>query len=136
MIAETKLCKACNRELGIRDFYYSNSLPEGRLNDCKDCISKKINIYDPLTFIPILQIVDVPYIQDKWTTYIVNILARNQELTVKLVLGKYLACMKLPGYKYFRYKDSDMLNAQACEEKALVCKKQREECKKDRESLL
>ena len=78
-IVKIKLCKACNQELEIRDFYCSNSLLEERLSVCKDCISKKVNIYDLLTFIPILQIVDVPYIQDKRTTYIVNILARNQE---------------------------------------------------------
>lgn len=73
------------------------------MDETKDEIKKKINIYDESTFIPILQKLDYPYIRHEW----IRLVKRYDDNTV---IGRYISKMRLFGYRQYSWKDSVMIN--------------------------
>ena len=60
-------CEKCNRTKDEGNFYQSNNrekYPEGRLHQCKECVTMHVDNWDPNTYTWILQECDVPYIYD------------------------------------------------------------------------
>jgi hypothetical protein len=69
MAQESFYCEKCNRTMGGDQFYGSNNLekyPEGKLKQCKKCITMHVDNFNPDTYLWILQECDVPYVPEEW----------------------------------------------------------------------
>ena len=106
-------CKKCNKTMGADQFYTSNDLekyPEdGKLPECKKCITMHVNNWDPSTYVWILKECDVPYIPDEWNK-LMNTYAKDpKKVTGTTILGRYLSKMKLKQWRDYRWKDTEFL---------------------------
>ena len=110
-------CEKCNRTKSGDDFYASNNLEkypnEGKLTQCKKCLTMHIDNWNPDTYLWILQEIDVPYIPDEWNKLLANYGKDRSKLTGMTILGRYLSKMKLKQYRDFRWKDNDFLQEMA-----------------------
>jgi len=93
-------CKTCKRTMKDVEFYTTKRIdkyPTGHLLECKSCLTRHVNNYDPSTFLWILEEIDVPYIEHEWTTLLERAIAEKgaNKLTGMSILGKYLSKMKL-----------------------------------------
>lgn len=118
-------CKTCKRTMSDVDFYTTKKIdkyPTGHLDECKKCITRHVNNYDPQTFLWILEEIDVPYIEHEWTTLLERAVAERgvNKLTGISILGKYLSKMKLVQYKNYTWADSENLKTKYDEQKAQV----------------
>ena len=105
-------CEKCNRTMDAAQFYGSNNLekyPEGKLKQCKKCVSMHVDNFNPDTYLWILQDCDVPYIPDEWNKLMETYGRDKSKMTGLTILGRYLSKMKLKQYKDFRWKDNDFL---------------------------
>ena len=106
-------CKNCNKTMAEEKFYTSNNVekypPEGKMPECKKCLTRHVDNYNPDTYLWILQEIDVPYIPDQWNQLMLKYAKDRSELTGTTILGRYLAKMKLNQWKEFRWKDNDHL---------------------------
>lgn len=105
-------CEKCNRTMDEKQFYGSNNLekyPEGKLKQCKKCISLHVDNFNPDTYLWILQECDVPYIPDEWNNLLMKYGKDRSKLTGMTILGRYLSKMKLKQWKDFRWKDNDFI---------------------------
>ena len=101
-------CEKCNKTMENDQFYQSNNLekyPNGKLKQCKDCITKNIDINNPETYLWILQECDVPYDPCIWKK-----MTNRSNFQKKPTLGKYLSFMRLGSYMRFRWEDSYRFN--------------------------
>ena len=102
-------CKKCNKWLKEIEFYAAKD--KTRLDLCKKCITMHIDMFDPSTFVWILEKLDMPYIENEW-----NVL-RDREYAANpykaqgaAVFGKYLSKMRLGQYKNNHWADQEQLN--------------------------
>ena len=109
-------CVKCNKTMRADQFYGSNNqekYPDGKLNQCKNCLTMHVNNWDTETFLWILQEIDVPWIPDEWNGLLLKYGKDRSKLTGTSILGRYLAKMKLKQWKDFRWKDTEFLQEQA-----------------------
>ena len=94
-------------------FYTSNNIekypPDGKMPECKKCLTRHIDNFNPDTYLWILQEIDVPYIPDQWNQLMMKYAKDKTKLTGTTILGRYLAKMKLTQWREFRWKDNDHL---------------------------
>ena len=112
MAAESYFCEKCNRTMGAEQFYGSNNLkkyPEGKLKQCKKCMTMHVDNFNPDTYLWILQDCDVPYIPEEWNKLLATYAKDKSKLTGMTILGRYLSKMKLKQFKDYRWKDNDFL---------------------------
>lgn len=112
----TFYCEKCNKTMSAEQFYGSNNLekyPEGKLKQCKKCVSMHIDNFDPDTYLWILQECDVPYIPDEWNKLLASYGRDKSKLTGMTILGRYLSKMKLKQWRDYKWKDNDFLQEQA-----------------------
>ena len=106
-------CERCNRTMGADQFYTSNNLEkypnDGKLPQCKKCITMLVDNWNPETYMWILQEIDVPYVPDEWSKLMVKYGRDKSKLTGMSILGRYLSKMKLKQYRDYRWKDSEFL---------------------------
>lgn len=106
-------CEKCNKTMGGDQFYSSNNLEkypnDGKLNQCKKCITMHIDNWNPDTYLWILQEIDVPYIPEEWNKLMATYAKDKSKLTGLSILGRYLSKMKLKQFKDYRWKDSEFL---------------------------
>lgn len=108
----TFYCEKCNRTMDEKQFYGSNNLekyPEGKLKQCKKCISLHVDNFNPDTYLWILQECDVPYVPDEWHKLLAKYAKDKSKLTGMTILGRYLSKMKLKQWKDYRWKDNDFI---------------------------
>lgn len=111
-MAETYYCEKCNKTMSAEQFYGSNNLekyPEGKLKQCKKCITMHVDNFNPDTYLWILQECDVPYVPDEWNKLLAKYAQDKSKLTGMTILGRYLSKMKLKQYKDYRWKDTEFL---------------------------
>lgn len=112
-MAEAKrFCEKCNKVLNQEEFYQTRNLdkyPDGYLNLCKKCLTMHVDNFDQKTYAWILQEIDVPYIPDEWNKLLARYGRDKKKLTGTLILGRYLAKMKLRQFKDFRWADNDFI---------------------------
>ena len=111
-MAESLYCEKCNRTHAPEQFYGSNNLekyPDGKLKQCKKCISMHVDNFNPETYLWILQECDVPFIPDEWNKLLANYGRDKSKLTGMTILGRYLSKMKLKQHKDYRWKDTEFL---------------------------
>ena len=106
-------CEKCNKTMGGDQFYSSNNLEkypnDGKLNQCKKCITMHVDNWNPDTYLWILQEIDVPYIPEEWNKLMTTYAKDKSKLTGLSILGRYLSKMKLKQFKDYRWKDSEFL---------------------------
>lgn len=106
-------CEKCNRTMSAEQFYTSNNLEkypnDGKLKQCKKCITMHVDNWNPDTYLWILQEVDVPYVPEEWNKLLATYGKDKSKLTGMSILGRYLSKMKLKQYKDYRWKDTEFL---------------------------
>ena len=111
-MAESYYCEKCNRTMDASQFYGSNNLakyPDGKLRQCKKCITMHIDNFNPDTYLWILQECDVPYVPDEWNKLLQSYAKDRSKLTGMTIIGRYLSKMKLKQYRDYRWKDTEFL---------------------------
>ena len=110
---KTYYCEKCHKTMNGEQFYASNNLEkypnDGKLRQCKKCISMHIDNFNPETYLWILQEVDVPYVPDEWNSLLAKYGKDKSKLTGMTILGRYLSKMKLKQYKDYRWEDTAFL---------------------------
>ena len=112
MAGKTYYCQKCNKTMDENQFYGSNNLekyPEGKLHQCKKCISMHVDNWNPDTYLWILQEADVPYVPKEWEMLMATYGKDKSKLTGLTILGRYLSKMRLKQYKDYRWKDTAFL---------------------------
>lgn len=110
-------CETCGRTMDEGQFYLSRNVekypPDGRMNRCKKCLTMFVDNWNPDTFIPVLQEIDVPYVKDEWDKTLERELEKTSpdKITGMTIVGKYLAKMRIKQFKDFRFADSEALQA-------------------------
>ena len=97
-MADTFYCEKCNRTMDEKQFYGSNNTekyPQGKLHQCKKCVSLHVDNFNPDTYLWILQECDVPYVKDEWNNLLMKYGKDKSKLTGMTILGRYLSKMKL-----------------------------------------
>ena len=106
-------CKKCGRTMDTTNFYTSKNLEkypqDGKLDECKKCITMHINNYEPTTYLWILKEVDAPYIEEEWNVILEKYGNNGKKLTGTSIIGRYLSKMKLNQWKDARWDDSQRL---------------------------
>lgn len=106
-------CEKCNRTMGPEQFYTSNNLEkypnDGKLNQCKKCITMHVDNWNPDTYLWILQEIDVPYVPEEWNKLLAKYGVDKKKLTGMSILGRYLSKMKLKQYKDYRWEHTEHL---------------------------
>lgn len=110
-------CEKCNRTMNAEQFYTSNNLEkypnDGKLKQCKKCITMHVDNWNPDTYLWILQEVDVPYVPEEWNKLLATYGKDRAKLTGMSILGRYLSKMKLKQYKEYRWEHTEHLQALA-----------------------
>ena len=115
-MADTFYCEKCNRTMDEKQFYGSNNTekyPQGKLHQCKKCVSLHVDNFNPDTYLWILQECDVPYVKDEWNTLLMKYGKDKSKLTGMTILGRYLSKMKLKQFGEYRWKDTEFLQEMA-----------------------
>lgn len=106
-------CEKCNRTMAAEQFYTSNNLEkypnDGKLNQCKKCLTMHVDNWDPDTYLWILQEIDVPYVPEEWNKLLAKYGQDRKKLTGLSILGRYLSKMKLKQYKDYRWEHTEHL---------------------------
>lgn len=109
-------CKTCNRTMDEGQFYLSKRLDKypqnGKLPECKKCITRHVNNWDPKTYLWILEEIDVPYIEDEWNTLVERYCKDRSKVTGMTVLGRYLSKMKLKQFRDYSWDDTEKIKAE------------------------
>lgn len=101
-------CEKCGRTKQDTHFYTYKNGEKTQL--CKDCLTMHVNIWQPDTFLWLLQKMDIPYIPEEWNVLRDKAYAKNPAKKNDVaVFGKYLSKMKLKQFKNKGWKDSEEL---------------------------
>jgi len=74
---------------------------------CKDCTLMHVDIWDPNTFVWLLQEYDVPWLPWEWDSLREKAYAKDPtKKNNTTVFGKYLSKMKLKQFKEFGWADT------------------------------
>ena len=113
---DTFFCDKCQRTMRGTEFYGSNNLekyPEGKLHQCKKCLTMHVDNWDSSTYMWILEECDVPYIPEEWNKLLQKYASEGKTITGTTIIGRYLAKMKLKQFRDYRFKDTDFLQQMA-----------------------
>ena len=112
----TFYCEKCKKTMRADQFYGSNNTdkyPEGKLKICKQCMTLRVDNWDPDTYMWILQECDVPYIPEEWNKLLLSYAKDRSKVTGTTIIGRYLSKMKLAQFKQYRWQDSEFLQDMA-----------------------
>lgn len=105
-------CEVCKKAMRADEFYGSNNLekyPNGKMTSCKKCMTRKVDNWDPETYLWILQEADVPYIPEEWQKLLESYAKDRSKVTGTTIVGRYLGKMKLAQFKKYRWADTEFL---------------------------
>lgn len=127
-------CKKCGKTMLADNFYLSRNLekfaPDGRVDTCKKCLTMHVNNWEPSTFLNILELIDVPYIEVEWNTLLDKYGKDPKKTSSTAIIGRYLAKMKLRQYADLRYSDTLRFREEQDKKNALM--KQQEDDQRNR----
>ena len=113
MAEQMYYCEKCNRTMAAEQFYTSNNLEkypnDGKLNQCKKCLTMHVDNWNPDTYLWILQEIDVPYVPEEWNKLLAKYGQDRKKLTGLSILGRYLSKMKLKQYSIYRWEHTEHL---------------------------
>lgn len=115
-------CEKCGKAMDEGQFY---TYKDGRKTElCKKCLTLHINNFNEATFIWLLEKMDVPYVPEEWNNLRDKAMAKANDDPRKLngmsVFGKYLSKMKLKQWKDYGWADTERLQAQNAEKRAVL----------------
>ena len=79
------------------------------MNLCKQCLTMHVDNWNPETFLPIIEDLDVPWVPEEWNNTMARWAKDPNKVTGTTILGRYLSKMKLKQYKDYRWKDTDFV---------------------------
>lgn len=123
-------CKKCQKVLKDKEFYKKkNGEP---LDICKKCLTMHINVFEPESFMWVLEKIDIPYIEEEFNATINKDYAKKgaDNFDHAAAFGKYLSKMKLGQWNKYTYADTEKLKAEK-EERIAAAAKQEEEYNND-----
>lgn len=127
-MAQQYYCRVCNRTMDEDQFYTSKRLdryPEGgHLLECKKCITRHVDNWDPQTYLNILEEIDIPYIEEEWTKLMVKYAQDPTKVTGTTILGRYLSKMKLKQFRDYHWDDTEKIRAELDAKKADIMARQ------------
>ena len=107
-----RTCEKCGRTKEDTAFYTYKNGEKTQL--CKDCLLLHVNVWQPDTFLWLLQKMDVPYVPKEWDVLRDKAYAKNpQKLNDTTVFGKYLSKMKLKQWKDYGWADTERLQKES-----------------------
>ena len=124
---KTLYCKTCNRTMDENQFYQTkraDKYPDGYLPECKKCLTRHVDNWDPKTYLWILEDIDVPYIEEEWTTLLNRYAKDPKKVTGMTILGRYLSKMRMKQFNQYTWADTDRLREEADAKKAEVMARQ------------
>ena len=118
----TCFCEKCQKTMDEGQFYtYKNG---DKTELCKKCLTLHINNFDEKTYVWLLEKMDVPYVPEEWIVLRDKAMAKANDDPRKLngmsVFGKYLSKMKLKQWKEYGWADTERLQAQNAEKRAVA----------------
>lgn len=114
-----QFCNKCNKTMDEAQFYTYKDGTKTEL--CKKCLTLHINMFDPETFMWLLEKMDLPYVPEEWNVLRDRDVAKKgAKATSMAVFGKYLSKMKLKQWKDYGWADSERLQAQNAERAAVA----------------
>lgn len=125
--SKTLYCKTCNRTMDENQFYQTKRLdkyPEGFLPECKKCLTRHVDNWNPKTYTWILEEIDVPYIEEEWTTLLERYAKDPRKTTGMTILGRYLSKMRMKQFSSYTWADTERLRQEADEKKKEVMARQ------------
>ena len=111
-------CSKCNKDLEEINFY---KYRDGSYTElCKKCLTLHVNVFDPTTYLWLLEKMDVPYVPEEWNILIEKKMAKDPKKPVSnsAVFGSYLSKMKLKQWKDYSWADTERLQAENQEKRA------------------
>ena len=106
-----KTCEKCGRTKEQTMFYTYKNGQKAQL--CKQCTLMHVNVWQPETFVWLLEKYDVPWLPWEWESLRDKSYAKNpQKKNDTTVFGKYLSKMKLKQWKDKSWADTDQLQRQ------------------------
>jgi hypothetical protein len=87
--------------------------PEGgHLLECKKCVTRHVDNWDPKTYLNILEEIDVPYIEEEWTKLMKKYAQDPTKVTGTTIIGRYLSKMKLKQFRDYHWEDTEKIRAE------------------------
>lgn len=103
------ICSKCGRSKRETEFFKMKT--GERCSLCKSCLTMYIDNRKPETFLWILEMFDVPYIEHLWIEQTNKTYLKDpQKFGPGSVIGKYIRGMNMAQYCNFSFADSDKLN--------------------------
>ena len=106
-------CEKCHKTKPEKDFYSSNNKIKyplnGKLTQCKNCLTMHVDNWNPDTYLWILEECDVPYVPNEWVALLQKYAKDPSKVSGSTILGRYLAKMKLKQYRDYRWSDNEFL---------------------------
>lgn len=106
-------CEKCGRVKAGVNFYTSHNLQkypnDGKLNQCKQCLTLMVDNWNPDTFLWIIEELDIPWVPEEWNKLLAKYAADPSKLTPLSILGKYISKMALKQYKDYRWRDTQFI---------------------------
>ena len=104
-------CEKCHKTKPEKDFYSSNNKVKyplnGKLTQCKNCLTMHVDNWNPDTYLWILEECDVPYVPNEWVALLQKYAKDPSKVSGSTILGRYLAKMKLKQYRDYRWSDNE-----------------------------
>lgn len=105
---KTLTCEECNKTMSERNFYKRKGVHITKM--CKKCAANRIQVRNQSTVIPIMEMIDVPFVPRLWNEYIEKFeFDANGERKAnanQTILGRYLQGMNLNQYATMDFSDS------------------------------
>lgn len=116
-------CEKCKHTMDEANFYTYKDGSKTEL--CKKCLTMHIDMFNPETFMWVLEKMDVPYVPAEWDSLRdKDIEKKGIKATASAVFGKYLSKMKLKQWKEFGWADTERLQAESAEKAAIRAEEQ------------
>lgn len=103
---QRKNCAVCGKSKPNMKFYKDRH--GKRIDTCRDCLLRGIDIKKPSTFLPALEKLDYPFVEDVWLEQCKKQYAKDPvRFEPKNILGIYCRVMKLSFFKDYGWADTD-----------------------------
>lgn len=129
-----RVCAKCGNPLVLENNFYRSNETNEYLDTCKKCFTMHINIYEQSSFLHLLKILDVPYIEQEWKN-LVERYGNNPKTSSTAIFGRYIAKMKLQQFSKYRYADTQRFLDDKAEHQLQELENKRQQINKYRENL-
>ena len=102
-------CQRCGRMQSEARYYRYNGRQE-RVPECRECFVRGVRNNDPSTILPLLEVLDYPWVERKWVELAnKKYVANPTKFCETSVFGDYVKNMAMKRSRGYRFKDSEAL---------------------------